>query len=156
MHTRAMLLSPPPAPPLVAKRVRVLWAGTARAGTAGGRKVSTSVDPDVRAADLLVTPSAMESFSLVVLEAWAARTPVLVNRWCGATHDHARSSRGGLWYGDYPQFEASLDRLLTDPDLRAALAANGAAFGAATYGWDAIVQRFEAFCHGAVRRAGHR
>ena len=110
----------------------------------------------LRAADLLVTPSAMESFSLVVLEAWAARTPVLVNRWCGATHDHARSSRGGLWYGDYPQFEASLDRLLTDPDLRAALAANGAAFGAATYGWDAIVQRFEAFCHGAVRRAGHR
>ncbi len=109
----------------------------------------------LRAADLLVTPSAMESFSLVVLEAWAAGTPVLVNRWCGATHDHARLARGGLWYGDYPEFEASLDRLLGDADLRAHLAANGAAFGAATYSWDAIVARFEVFCERLLRHQGH-
>lgn len=105
----------------------------------------------LRAADLLVTPSAMESFSLVVLEAWAAGTPVLVNRWCGATFDHAKAARGGLWYGDYPEFETALDRLLADPELLRRLAANGAEFGRATYGWDAIIERFEAFCRRALR-----
>ncbi|MDG2111785.1 MAG: glycosyltransferase family 4 protein [Actinomycetota bacterium] len=106
----------------------------------------------LRAADLLVTPSAMESFSLVVLEAWEADTPVLVNRWCGATHDHARASHGGLWYGDYPEFEVAIDRLLTDADLREMLAANGKRFGRDTYGWESIVDRFQAFCHRALRR----
>ncbi|MEZ5165583.1 MAG: glycosyltransferase [Acidimicrobiales bacterium] len=35
------------------------------------------------AADVLVNPSPHESFSLVILEAWLAGTPVLVNGWCG-------------------------------------------------------------------------
>lgn len=99
----------------------------------------------LRAADVMVTPSAMESFSLVVLEAWAAGTPVLVNEWCGATSDHARAAQGGLWYRDYPTFEAALDALTASPELRTRLARNGAAFGERTYSWDAIVERFESF-----------
>ncbi len=100
----------------------------------------------LRAADLLITPSAMESFSLVVLEAWAAGIPVLVNRWCAATYDHARRSEGGLWYADYPTFEVALDRLLGDRHLREQLSERGRDFGARTYGWEAIVGRFETLC----------
>ena len=99
----------------------------------------------LRHADVMVAPSAMESFSLVVLEAWTAGTPVVVNRWCGATLDHAAAAEGGLWYGDYPEFEVALDRLLGDAELRDHLASNGGRFARETYGWDAIVDRFEAF-----------
>lgn len=109
----------------------------------------------LRAADVMITPSAMESFSLVVLEAWAAHTPVLVNEWCGATLDHASSAQGGLWYRDYPSFEAALDRLLADAELRATLAANGAHFGAETYGWPAIVERFAAFSQRVLASGAH-
>lgn len=96
----------------------------------------------LRDADVMVTPSAMESFSLVVLEAWAAGTPVLVNKHCGATFDHASQSHGGLWYGDYPEFAAAMSRLLADRDLRDHLASNGARFGSEHYGWDSVVARF--------------
>jgi glycosyltransferase involved in cell wall biosynthesis len=107
-------------------------------------------------ADVMITPSAMESFSLVVLEAWAAGTPVLVNRHCGATYDHARHSSGGLWYGDYAEFETALERLLMAPDLRADLAANGAAYAVTHYSWEAIVERFKRLCVQVLdRQAAH-
>jgi len=110
----------------------------------------------LREADVMIAPSAMESFSLVVLEAWTAGTPVLVNRWCGATLDHAAAARGGLWYGDYPEFEAALDRLLADAHLRDRLAANGARFTEQTYGWEAIVERFEGFVKQLLRHEPRR
>jgi glycosyltransferase involved in cell wall biosynthesis len=104
----------------------------------------------LRGADVMITPSAMESFSLVVFEAWAAGTPVLVNRHCGATHDHARHSGGGLWYGNYPEFEVSLSRLLADSDLRQTLARRGEEYGRTHYSWDAIVERFRRLCERVV------
>ena len=75
----------------------------------------------VRDALVAVSPSALESFSLVVLEAWVDRVPVMVNGTCGPTREHCERSGGGLWFTSYPEFEAALDRLLGDPGLRATL-----------------------------------
>ena len=80
----------------------------------------------VRDALVSVSPSALESFSLVVVEAWVDRVPVLVNGACGPTREHCERSGGGLWFTSYPEFEAVLDRLVADPALRAALGARGA------------------------------
>ena len=77
----------------------------------------------VRDALVAVSPSALESFSLVVLEAWVDRVPVLVNGTCGPTREHCERSGGGLWFTSYPEFEAALDRLVGDPALRATLGA---------------------------------
>ena len=41
----------------------------------------------------VVSPSPWEAFSLVVAEAWSARTPVLVNAGCAATVEHCRRVR---------------------------------------------------------------
>lgn len=49
----------------------------------------------LRRAVALVSPSGWESFSLVVVEAWSARTPVVVNATCEATVEHCRRSGGG-------------------------------------------------------------
>ena len=75
----------------------------------------------VRDALVAVSPSALESFSLVVIEAWVDRVPVLVNGACGPTREHCERSGGGLWFTSYPEFEAVLDRLVSDPPLRATL-----------------------------------
>ena len=76
----------------------------------------------LRGAVALVSPSANESFSLVVLEAWVAGVPVVVNGRCAVTREHCERSGGGLWFDGYAQFEAVIDRLVADDELRAALA----------------------------------
>lgn len=99
-------------------------------------------------ADALVSisPSAMESFSMVILEAWVAGTPVLVNAQCGATVEHASRAHGGLWFDDYPSFEVALGRLIADSTLRETLATNGADYTAKMFSWEAVIDRYVRFC----------
>jgi glycosyltransferase involved in cell wall biosynthesis len=68
----------------------------------------------VRDALVAVSPSALESFSLVVLEAWEQSVPVMVNATCDPTREHCERSGGGLWFGSFRQFEVVLDRLCAD------------------------------------------
>ena len=68
----------------------------------------------------LVSPSPWEAFSLVVAEAWSAGSPVLVNAGCAATVEHCRRSGGGLSFAGFGEFEAELDRLSGDEQLRGA------------------------------------
>jgi glycosyltransferase involved in cell wall biosynthesis len=96
----------------------------------------------LRAADLVVTPSAFESFSLVVVEAWLAGRAVVVNSRCLATVEACRRSGGGLWFADYGTFEVLMERLLGDADLRAALASSGERYARRLFDWDAIVSRY--------------
>ena len=93
----------------------------------------------------LVSPSANESFSLVVLEAWVSGVPVVVNGRCAVTREHCERSGGGLWFDGYAQFEAVVDRLVGDDDLRAALAQRGAEYVDRSYRWPTIARRYEAF-----------
>jgi glycosyltransferase involved in cell wall biosynthesis len=99
----------------------------------------------LRGAVALVSPSANESFSLVVLEAWVAGIPVVVNGRCAVTREHCERSGGGLWFDGYAQFETVVDRLVGDDVLRAELAVRGAAYVDRSYRWPAIAQRYEAF-----------
>ena len=72
----------------------------------------------VRDAQVAVSPSALESFSLVVLEAWVDRVPVMVNGRCDPTREHCARSGGGLWFTSFREFEAVLARLANDAALR--------------------------------------
>ena len=105
----------------------------------------------LRGAEVLVNPSTNESFSLVVLESWVSGVPVVVNGRCAVTREHCERSGGGLWFDGYAQFETVVDRLLADSDLRAALAARGAAYVERFYRWPQLVERYEAFVELAVR-----
>ena len=100
----------------------------------------------VSGAIVSISPSAMESFSMVILESWVANTPVLVNAQCGATVEHASRASGGLWFDGYPTFEAALDRLLDDEALRDELATNGANYTRTHFSWEAVIGRYVQFC----------
>ncbi len=100
----------------------------------------------LRGAELLVSPSAWESFSLVLIEAWSVAVPALVNGRCEATRGQCEVSGGGLWFDDYPVFEAALDRMVGDPALAARLGAAGSAYVEDRYRWPRIVDGYARFC----------
>jgi glycosyltransferase involved in cell wall biosynthesis len=99
----------------------------------------------LRQAAVFVNPSPYESFSIVLMEAWSAELPALVNGGCAVTRGHALRSGGGLPFGDYLAFEGALDRLLEDADLRARLGARGSAYVADRYSWPHLVDGYAAF-----------
>jgi glycosyltransferase involved in cell wall biosynthesis len=106
----------------------------------------------VRDALVAVSPSALESFSLVVLEAWEQSVPVMVNATCDPTREHCERSGGGFWFGSYRQFEVVLDRLLADARLRALLGARGHAYVERYYQWPALIGRYARFLTAVCRR----
>jgi glycosyltransferase involved in cell wall biosynthesis len=106
----------------------------------------------VRGAQVAVSPSALESFSLVVLEAWVDRVPVLVNGTCGPTREHCERSGGGLWFTSYPEFEEALGRLVADAALRAALGGGGRAYVDRFYQWPVLIARYARFLESVVAR----
>jgi glycosyltransferase involved in cell wall biosynthesis len=98
----------------------------------------------------LVAPSPWEAFSLVVAEAWSARTPVMVNAQCAATVEHCHRSGGGVLFGDYREFEVGVDLLATDPDARRSLGARGRAYVDRRFRWPIVVDRYAAFVERVV------
>jgi glycosyltransferase involved in cell wall biosynthesis len=92
-----------------------------------------------------VSPSALESFSLVVLEAWERSVPVMVNAMCDPTREHCERSGGGLWFGSYLQFEAVLARMEADAALRSALGGRGHDYVAHHYQWPVLIGRYARF-----------
>jgi glycosyltransferase involved in cell wall biosynthesis len=107
----------------------------------------------LRGARALVSPSPFESFSLTVIEAMTAGTPVLVNAVCGARREHCEYSGAGLWFEGYGEFEAALDRLLTDSAVHQAMGSRGTRYVEANYRWPVILSRYCAFVEEFAERA---
>lgn len=112
--------------------------------------VAGTVDDDtkwgaMRGAEALISPSAYESFSIVLIEAWTVGTPVVVNGRCLATREHCERSGGGLWFEGYASFEVILDRLLGDAGLRRDLGARGRAYVDANFSWPTLIERYGTF-----------
>jgi O-antigen biosynthesis protein len=82
----------------------------------------------------LVQLSRQESLSLVALEAWAQRTPIVVHRQCAVLAAQARRAEGGVAVDDYDSFAATLNDLWDKPDAWRARGERGQAYVAARYG----------------------
>jgi glycosyltransferase involved in cell wall biosynthesis len=94
------------------------------------------------AAAVVCQPSVKESFSLTIMEAWAVGTPVLVHAQGAVTSDHCQRANGGLYFSNYAEFEACLEVLLTQPDLRRRLGQQGHAYVLRNFSWDVIVDKY--------------
>ena len=103
----------------------------------------------------LVMPSYFESFSLVLVEAWAQRRAALVNGRCDVLAGQARRSGGGLPYRGYAEFEAAVDLLMGDADLRATLGERGRAYVESRDRWDDVLTRVEQLFATAIHLPRH-
>lgn len=93
-------------------------------------------------------PSINESLSIVLMQAWAAGAPAIVHAECAVTKHHCEVSNGGLWFRNYAEFEAIVDRLSSSEQLRSALSADGRRYVEQEYAWPVVIDRF----HEAVDR----
>jgi glycosyltransferase involved in cell wall biosynthesis len=94
------------------------------------------------AALVLCQPSLVESFSIVLMEAWLAGTPVLVHGDCPVTRDHVLRSNGGLYFTSAAEFGEALDWLLNHDQARQQMGAMGRAYVQRECEWRAVLQRF--------------
>ena len=76
----------------------------------------------------------------------------MVNVRCGATREHCERSGGGLWFGSYLEFEAVLDRLVADAELRRRLGRQGHRYVERHYRWPVLIERYARFLEEVVRR----
>jgi glycosyltransferase involved in cell wall biosynthesis len=102
--------------------------------------------------EAFVQPSANESFSIVLLEAWVASRPALVNARCGPTSEHARRSGAGLAFGGYAGFETALTRILGDPRLVRAMGDAGRAYVERSFTWPVVTARYRRWLEGLAGR----
>ena len=97
------------------------------------------------AAELLCQPSNHESFSLVIMESWLCKRPVLVSGNCAVTKNFAIESNGGLWFDDYFEFEGAIDYLTNNRNIASELGDNGRKYVMDNFTWDVIVEKYMDF-----------
>lgn len=97
-------------------------------------------ESQMRNALAFVHPSPFESLGIVILEALACRTPVLVTARSDVMREHCERSGAGLPIRDAADLAAAV-RLLRAPDRRATLGARGRAWVEAEYGMEAYAER---------------
>ena len=112
-------------------------------------------DAAIRQAALVINPSEYESLSIMLLEAWQAGVPVLVNGRSDVLVDHCLTSNGGLYYTNYDEFALGLDLLRENRVLRETLGANGKQYVAARYSWDVVEKTYVDFLTQIVQRIEH-
>ncbi len=101
----------------------------------------------------LVSPSAFESFSIVLIEAWANRKPVLVNSLCEPTLEQVQRSGGGLAFHDFGSFEVALNRILTDGELSTVMGVAGHDYVMSRYQWPKLIESYQTFISRVIERS---
>ncbi len=104
----------------------------------------------MKQAEALVIPSFYESLSLVLLESFACKRPVIVNEGCEVLKDHVEASSGGWKYNNYNSFEKALDKAVTGKQTNE-LGLNGYYYVTKNYTWAKVLAAFDdaiSFCDG--------
>jgi len=92
----------------------------------------------------LVNPSYFESFSMSLTEAWALRRPALVQGASAVLRGQATRSGGAIAYEGFAELEAGIDLLVGDRALGDALGRAGRRYVESRYGWEVVLDRYEA------------
>lgn len=96
------------------------------------------------AAEAYVQPSALESFSRTVLEAWAAGTPVIANAASEVVSWHVDRTDAGLLYRSSDELVEALHLTGSRPDVVGAMATDARAYVERHYEPGTVTDRLEA------------
>ncbi|EMY71744.1 glycosyltransferase family 4 protein [Leptospira vanthielii] len=93
---------------------------------------------EIQKSFLLLNPSAFESFSISIMEAWIQEKAVLVNAKSTVMRGHCLRSQGGLFYSDSLSFQRTLDFLLENRKIATRLGQNGREYVLANFSKEVI------------------
>jgi glycosyltransferase involved in cell wall biosynthesis len=96
----------------------------------------------LEACQVLIMPSFYESLSMVTLEAWSVKKPVLAYGRCEVLKGQCQRSNGGLYYENYNEFNEALSLLLSSSKLRKILGENGYKYWLNNYSWNVIEKKY--------------
>ena len=102
-------------------------------------------DAAMAAAAVYVQPSALESFSRTVMEAWLAGTPVVANADSDVVSWHVERSGAGLLYRTHHELVECLRLAADHPSTLSALAEPGAGYVRSNYTPDTIFDRVDGY-----------
>ena len=91
----------------------------------------------------LAMPSRLESLSMVTLEAFHARRPVVANAHCAVLRGQCRRSGGGLYYANHDEFREIVDVLQSNAPLRARMGEAGYRYFEQRYAWPVILEKYQ-------------
>lgn len=92
-------------------------------------------------ASLLVHPSRLESLGMILLEAWMAGTPALVNGRSPVLVEHCRAG-GGLWWTSEAEFIEAVELITSAPGVASRLADAGREYVMSRFTWPEVRGRF--------------
>lgn len=92
---------------------------------------------------LAVLPARLSSFRAQGVEPLSLGAPLLVNASASELVEVCRASNGGLYYGNYEEFELILEMALRDPALFARLGDSGREYLTAQNDWQGVVEAYD-------------
>ncbi|MFO8183564.1 MAG: glycosyltransferase family 4 protein [Candidatus Aegiribacteria sp.] len=97
----------------------------------------------IRAADVVMLPSRLDCFGIVVLEAWMLGRPV-IGCWSGGMPDIIREGENGFLvpFGDTATLAHRTELLLRDPSLRRSMGEAGQRLVKNEWTWERVTDRF--------------
>ena len=93
-------------------------------------------------AEALIIPSKYESLSLVVLESFACKVPVIANGECEVLKDHIVNSNGGWTYTNENEFTTVLKKVIEGSD-NVQKGLNGYKYVTENYSWQKAIKVFD-------------
>lgn len=97
------------------------------------------------AATLLCQPSTHESFSLVIMESWLCKRPVLVHGQCDVTKHFTQTAQGGLYFSNYGEFARCVEWMRQHPEAADQMGLNGRDFVLKNYAYDVVIKKYMRF-----------
>ena len=97
----------------------------------------------ISAADIVLLPSRLDCFGIVILEAWISRKPV-IGCWSGAMPDIIRDGENGFLvsWGDTVTLMNRIEILLDNPDICRMMGETGRRDVLDRWTWEKITDRF--------------
>lgn len=118
-------------------------------GNSCGNIVITGYIPEeeridlMAAADMVLQPSRLDCFGIVILEAWVSGKPV-IGCWTGGMPDMIEDGQNGFLvsWGDVATLTDRIDILLKNPQLRYSMGERGRKMVLSTRTWNSVTDRF--------------